>query len=259
MVSEAISQIDRIDIILEALETAGQLTLTEISQATGIPRPSVHRILDRLSRIGWVVRLEGSGYELGRRIFELGTASVYNNQLCRIAAPHLAALQSRTKMVVHLGYLDGLDIVYLDKIGTEFGRFLPSRVGGRQPACRTAVGKALLAHHAVDQLDPGTRPAFGDDLRRELDRVRAAGVAYERGQYLAGVGCAAVSLGTHSARHDLALSLCGPASEFHRNELRLVAVLRQTSSEIADDMFAAHFTEDFHSSKTVVDPACRRT
>ena len=61
------------------------------------------------------------------------------------AQPFLHELHRATGLVVHLAVLDGSDVVYLEKIAGGLGAAIPTRVGGRQPAHCTAVGKALLA------------------------------------------------------------------------------------------------------------------
>ena len=46
---------------------------------------------------------------------------------------------------VHVGVLDGPDVVYVDKLESTRPLSLTSTIGGRNPAHATAVGKALLA------------------------------------------------------------------------------------------------------------------
>ena len=77
------------------------------------------------------------------RLVELGSLAVHQDRLVRAAAPLLGELHRATGLVVHLAVLDGPDVVYLEKIGD---RAFPTRVGGRQPAHCTAVGKAILAY-----------------------------------------------------------------------------------------------------------------
>src|SRR5690348_14642223 len=137
--------IDRISLVLDAFDGSGRLTLAQIVRRTGLPRSSAHRMLERLVQLRWL-RRSGRDYELGMRLVELGSLAVHQDRLVRAAGPHLAELHRATGLVVHLAVLDGPDVVYLDKVGDRMVGALPTRVGARQPAHCTAVGKAILAY-----------------------------------------------------------------------------------------------------------------
>ena len=68
-------------------------------------------------------------------------------------------LHRATGLVVHLAVLDGSDVVYLEKIGDRMAAAIPTRVGGRQPAHCTAVGKAMLAYNDRRDADRPVAPA----------------------------------------------------------------------------------------------------
>ncbi|MEU3270315.1 IclR family transcriptional regulator [Saccharomonospora sp. NPDC006951] len=226
-----VSQLDRVELVLSVLEREGYLTLTGIVAATGIPRSSAHRLLERMVRLRWLLRV-GDCYELGVRMFELGSVAVRDHWFHRIALPHLSELQQRTQLVVHLAYLDGGDVVYWDKLAGWFGARVPTRIGGHQPAHRTALGKALLAAEpdrylagaAFDDMRSSTPATITtrEGLAREIGRVRREGIAFDRGESLGNIGCAAaiVSAG-EAATSDghlttAAISVCGPLTKLDR-------------------------------------------
>ncbi len=136
--------IDRISLVLDAFDGPGRLTLAQLVRRTGLPRSSAHRMLERLVQLRWL-RRSGRDYELGMRLVELGSLAVHQDRLVRAARPLLGELHRATGLVVHLAVLDGPDVVYLEKVGDRFASAIPTRVGGRQPAHCTAVGKAMLA------------------------------------------------------------------------------------------------------------------
>ncbi|MEV4129123.1 IclR family transcriptional regulator [Nocardia sp. NPDC049707] len=220
-----VSQLERVDLVLEALELEGYLTLSQISAATGIPPSSAHRLLERMVKLRWLLRV-GDCYELGTRMFELGSEAVRNHWFHRIAYPYLAELQQRTQLVVHLAYLDGSDVVYWDKLPGTIGVRVPTRIGGHQPAHRTALGKALLAaepdrcleHPGFDSMKRSTPATITDrdELAREVVKVREDGVAFDRGEALVDIGCIAATVSAgHGSTSDgytttAAISICGP-------------------------------------------------
>jgi len=170
--------IDRVSLVLEAFDGPGRLTLAQLVRRTGLPRSSAHRMLERLVALRWL-RRSGRDYELGMRLVELGSLAVHQDRLHRAASPLLHELHRATGLVVHLAVLDGPDVVYLEKIGDRMVAAIPTRVGGRQPAQCTAVGKAMLATAAradvVDLSSRRTRHSISTpaQLAQQLAKVRA--------------------------------------------------------------------------------------
>lgn len=230
--------IDRISLVLDAFDGPGRLTLAQIVRRTGLPRSSAHRMLERLVQLRWL-RRSGRDYELGMRLVELGSLAVHQDRLVRAAHPLLGELHRATGLVVHLAVLDGPDVVYLDKVGDSPLAPIPTRVGSRQPAHCTAVGKAILAYRDEDApVDLRIRNtkysiATGSQLAVELSRVRAHGVAFEREESLLGFGCVAAPIGGAGEDQDViaAVSVCGPMNRMKFDQ-RLIAPVRMTAMGI---------------------------
>ncbi|MEE3066044.1 MAG: IclR family transcriptional regulator [Actinomycetota bacterium] len=227
--------IDRISLVLDAFDGPGRLTLAQLVRRTGLPRSSAHRMLERLVQLRWL-RRSGRDYELGMRLVELGSLAVHQDRLVRAAGPLLGELHRATGLVAHLAVLDGPDVVYLDKVGDRMADAIPTRVGGRQPAHCTAVGKAILAYHDEDaQVDLRVRKtkysvSTGSQLAAELAKVRAHGVAFEREESLLGFGCVAAPIGG-PGEAVAAVSVCGPMSRMMFDQ-RLTAPVRMTAMGI---------------------------
>jgi DNA-binding IclR family transcriptional regulator len=232
------SVIDRISLVLDAFEGPGRLTLAQIVRRTGLPRSSAHRMLERMVQLRWL-RRSGRDYELGMRLVELGSLAVHQDRLVRAAGPLLAELHRATGLVVHLGVLDGPDVVYLDKVGDRMIGALPTRVGARQPAHCTAVGKAILAYRdeeaTVDLRARNTKYsiASSSQLAVELAKVRAHGIAFEREESLLGFGCVAAPIGNPGEATGViaAVSVCGPMNRMMFDQ-RLAAPVRMTAMHI---------------------------
>ncbi|MGH3637223.1 IclR family transcriptional regulator [Mycobacterium sp.] len=231
--------IDRVSLVLDAFDGPGRLSLAQVVRRTGLPRSSAHRMLERLVQLRWL-RRQGRDYELGMRLMELGSAAVHQDRLHRAALPLLHELHRATGLVVHLAVLDGTDVVYLEKIAGGFGAEIPSRVGGRQPAHCTAVGKALLAFSDqsrlagfdTDLLARKTKYSIAtrSQLAGELTAIRARGFAYERAESVAGFGCVAAPIGD-DAEPIAAVSVCGPVDRMAFDH-RLAGPVRTTALAI---------------------------
>ncbi|EME23396.1 IclR family transcriptional regulator [Rhodococcus triatomae] len=202
----------RAALILGAFTGDRRLNLSQIVAVTGLPRSSVHRALEQLVALRWVHR-EGMDYQLGMRMIELGAVAAQQNSLRRAALPSLHWLHRQTGCIVHLGVLDGPEVVYLEKVGGELMPAVRSHVGGRLPARSSTIGAALLA---VGGGSAGGAP--------DLDRVRELRVSYGREKCLSGFSCVAVPIGpvdrTESAS---ALSVFGPVAVIHDTQVVLSA------------------------------------
>jgi len=241
-VTAASSMVDRVVLILGVFEDSAEpLTVGQVSVRCGLPRSSVHRIVQQLVGARWL-RRQDDGYTLGLRVFEIGSLVVHRSRIAEAARPVIQALCERTGHVVHLAVLDQQDVVYLDKVGGAFAGTLPSRVGGRLPAHCTALGKALLAYSppaVVSQyLAAGLRPRTGASLARPaalaaaLPPIRDAGYATERGEAVPGVACVAApirKLGEVVA----AVSLCGPGDRVLAAHQELRYQVMRAAAEIS--------------------------
>jgi IclR family acetate operon transcriptional repressor len=158
----------------------------------------------------------------------------------------LGELHRATGLVVHLAVLDGPDVVYLDKVGDSPLAPIPTRVGGRQPAHCTAVGKAVLAElpdDVVGQLlaRSGMRPQTEHTIvdpavfQRELAVIRDRGYAEDDGEQEIGVRCVAVTVPGAPAR--AAISISGPATRMSRITVHeVVPLMHQVAGKLAREL-----------------------
>ncbi|MGW5152470.1 IclR family transcriptional regulator [Rhodococcus koreensis] len=208
------STLHRASLILDALRGSDTLNLTQIVARTGLPRSSVHRTLDRLVALRWAAR-RGSEYSLGMQILELGSIAMHMNPMRQAALPSLYQLHRSTGCIVHLGILEGTDVVYLEKIGGHLDTAVPSRIGGRLPAHLSAIGKSLLAAHGIGGGIAGSR------------QVRHDRLSYESEQSVPGYGCVAAPIGPPRSRTAVAaVSICGPIERIASDPLLRLPVQR---------------------------------
>ncbi len=236
------SVLGRVDCIIGAFDrTDGALTLHELTERTGLPKSTVHRMVDQLVAIGWIER-EVGGYRIGMRLFEIGGLASRHSRLSDLAYPHLHALSVATGLAVQMAILDGADAVYLERIPMK-GFHLPTRQGGRQPAYCTALGKAMLAFDdeaaagvLAQELPARTSRTLTEarDLELELERIAETGLAFDHQESYEGLACVAAPLRS-SGRAIAAVSVTGPVA---RIDLHAVAPLvRNTATAIWNERF----------------------
>lgn len=219
---------------LEILETlsrsSDKKSVATLSRELTIPKSSLHGLLRTMESRGWLeTDATGTMFGLGLRALVLGNAYIESDDIVGIAQPILETLAELTGETVHLGRLDGTDIVYLAKRESRHALRLFSAVGRRLPAHATALGKAVLSLLSDDEVDERlsyplprlTESTIVDkaSLHDELARIRVAGVSVDDGENNPGISCFAVAL-TRRGGSLNALSCSVPASrvtaEFER-------------------------------------------
>src|SRR6204780_1695995 len=133
--------------VLRAFSRAGQeLGITELSRQLGLGKSTVHRLVTTLTARRL---LEGGStpgrYRLGLVLYELGANVTEHADLHQATLPVLPTLRHETGEMVHVAVLDGLEVVYVERL--ESHNLLPifRQVGHRLPAHWTSSGKILLA------------------------------------------------------------------------------------------------------------------
>jgi len=175
------------------------VSLVELSRRTGLPKSTVHRIVGELVTLR-VLERHDDGYRLGMWLFERGELVPGHRSLSEAALPVMEDLREATRQRIHLAVLDGVDVVYVEILGTG-GLEVVSRTGGRLPAHATGVGKAMLAYSpaatvqarieaGLPRLTPRTISTSGG-LVRELRKIRSVGMALDLEEAQLGVSCVA--------------------------------------------------------------------
>ena len=230
--------------ILERLAEGDAPTLADLARDLDAPKSSLHVVVQTLIRRGWVQHDEAGRLAIGVRAVRVGTAFVDGDPVVALTAPVLDALVAELDETVHLGRLDGTDIVYLANRESTQQLRLFSAVGRRLPAYTTALGKALLAGLPDDQLDehlparlqPMTEATITDrrQLRTTLAEIRERGWSSDEGENTVGIACLAVPLPLSEPPRD-ALSCSVPAMRFGPDRRRdtLAALMRARNTIVS--------------------------
>lgn len=196
-----------------------QRTLTELADASGIPKSSVHRLLNELLKQNLLAQTD-KHYRLGIKLLELGEKMKRQLQVPQVAEAHMHTAAERTSETLHLGVLEHRDIIYLAKVSGGRGLQMASYVGLRSPAQTTAMGKVLMAalpEGAWDQLFQPLAPRTPNTINdrkafiNELRHVRTCGYALDREENEIGVRCVAAPVKDASGRTVAAISISGAA------------------------------------------------
>ena len=242
-----VQSIERAFDLLEMLADAGgALGLSELATTSGLPLPTVHRLMRTLVNRGYVRQEASRRYTLGSRLIRLGEIS--SRMLGTSLRPFLAQLVRLTGETANLAMLEGDEVVYLAQVPSPHQMRMFTEPGRRVRTHATAVGKALLAQlppaEARALLGPGEMPAFTPTtitdpelLLAHLEVIRQQGYAIDEGEQEIGVRCFAVAVPDAPAA--LAVSASGPAARMTDDAaLRIVPALTEIAAEVSKTIAA---------------------
>lgn len=220
---ERAGTVDKAVRVLEALQRAGgSVALSELSTATGMPKPTLHRLLGSLMAHELVEQDGQARYALGVGLVRLGLSALATDPFVRVARGELErAAKSFGETFFLVGARAGR-LVVLDKVeGTGLLRAAPS-VGSEVAVETTASGRLYLA------LDPGAlreRPKGARVSERALRAAVARGYDLNQGEWIAGLTVVAAPV---VARGRLYGTVACAAAAAQLDECRREEAIRRT-------------------------------
>ncbi|WP_020666049.1 IclR family transcriptional regulator [Amycolatopsis nigrescens] len=232
--------------LLELIAAKDQLvSLQGLVEETGIPKPTLHRMLQQLEGAGLLIRqADGRHYGTGLRLRRLAENLLFN------ATHHGARHGVLRHLVDELGEscnittLSSNEIVYLDRVETPEPLRFYLRPGSRVPVHCSASGKMilsqmspaqrrkLLAHAPLKKYTPKTVTDL-DALEDEFARIRRDGFAVDDEEFLPGLVCVAVLVPTENGRSNLCVAAQAPVMRLTPDKaLALLPALQRAAEAI---------------------------
>jgi IclR family transcriptional regulator, acetate operon repressor len=238
-----VQSIERALDLLEYLTDAGgSQGLSQLAASSGLPLPTIHRLMKTLMRRGYVRQEPSRRYALGPRLIRLGDTA--GKLLGSWSRPYLEELVEFTGETANLALMDGDEVVYVAQAPSRHQMRMFTEPGRRvRPHC-TAVGKALLAQMSEADvrallrrtgMEPHTVATITDpdELVEHLALVREQGYARDEGEQEIGVRCIAVHV--PDAPTMMAISVSGPQARLSENSVdKIVPALERVAGELAE-------------------------
>ncbi|NEI73143.1 helix-turn-helix domain-containing protein [Rhizobium lusitanum] len=220
--------------------------LHEIVAALGLSKSNVHRLLRTFIELGYVRQVGAKGrYTLTTKLWEFGVKAISQLDFPQVARPHLVRLSEDTGETALLAILDGMEVLYMDRITGDQPIGVFNRIGRRAPAWANATGRVILANRMIDVsmfADKLTRytsqticePA---ELAAEFEKVRTQGFALTAGEWHEGVyGLAAPVFDAYGAVAG-SVGITGTIAQYESNlskewHIGVVAAARAISEEL---------------------------
>jgi IclR family transcriptional regulator, acetate operon repressor len=191
--------------VLEVLVRAGRaVTLSELMQATELPKPTLHRTLALFEEAGFLTREPGGrAYIIGERLSRFALDVLRSDGAAAERRAILRRVVSEISETCNLAVLKKGALIYLDRIEAPWPLRLHVAEEAALPPHCCASGKLLLAHLPAPErqrllelmpLQRFTERTITERavLDSELDRIVSAGYAVDNEEYVTGVACVAV-------------------------------------------------------------------
>lgn len=240
--AERVQSVDRVFQLLEHLADGEDArSLSELTRLTGLPMPTIHRLLRSLVKEGYVRQASSKRYALGPRMIRLGESA--SRMLGASALPHLAQVVAQSGETANMAMLQGDACVYIAQVPSPHLVRMFTEVGRVVPLHSTGVGKALLSTLPDEQVLGILRRAgmptvtehtltTPEAMLDDLVGVRRNGYAIDDGEQELGVRCVALPL--EGLPFSAAISISGPNGRVRTEDAPIIAShLRAAAADIS--------------------------
>lgn len=245
----AVQSIQRAFRLLEGLaDTGGEASISELAGATGLPMPTIHRLLGTLAGLGYVRQNLNRRYALGSRLIRLGEFA--GKSFGAWARPFLYQLVEKVGETANLAVLEHDEVVYVAQVTSSKHQMrLFTEVGNRVLPHSAGVGKAMLSQMPPDEvrdllLRTGM-PAYTpntytnpDKLITHLADIARRGYAIDENEHEIGVRCVAAPL--KGSPVPAAVSVSGPDGRLTRELAQRVAPIVVDMAQRLSKRLAEH-------------------
>ena len=234
-----------LSILLCVSDSQSRLTSIELAETLGLPKPTVYRLINQLIETGLLKRDPfGKGHIPGDKLQKLAL-QVLSHEMTN--APRRAILQQLSEEVgetCNITYLDGKDLIYFDRVETDWPIRIQLPLGSRVPLHCTASGKLFLANMAKGlrkslihniPLERHTEKTIInlDVLEEQIKQIKETGIGIDDEEFIKGMVAIAVPVIDESGNMKFTVAIHAPTVRKTIDELRqYIPALRRTAAEI---------------------------
>ncbi len=197
---------------------------TDIVEETRLAKATVHRILATLVEQEFITGDSDRGFHPGPRLLGIAGRAISRLDITSLAEPIVDALVREVDCTIHVGVVNGFEMVYVIRRDSTKPYRMASRVGLSMPMHCSGMGKVVLASWSAEHVDrfiaEAGLPARTDrtitdpqQLHAELARIRQRGYALDLGENERGTVCVSAPIHDHLGRVTYGLSISSIALE----------------------------------------------
>lgn len=228
----------RVEALAKGLSLLSQFTaerpalrVKDLVSLTGIPMPTVFRLVATLEEEGYLERTAEGMVRPGTGVLALGFAAMQGLDLVQLSEPALRDLAAAGE-TVNLGVLYGDQVLFVARIPRR-GSLLAAniRVGSTVPAVYSSIGKTILAYLSDEELSErvtadsflgvwGPRAVRTlEDLDTQLESARRDGYLVQRDEAIPGLSSIAAPIRQAGGVVSAAINVAVPSAEYTGEQL----------------------------------------
>lgn len=224
------------------------LAVKELVELTGIPMPTVFRLVATLEEEHYLERTTDGRVRPGTGVLALGFAAMRGLDLVQTSSSLIRALAATTGETVNLGVLSNDQVLFVARVPRRNSVIAADiRIGSTVPAVFSSIGKLILAHLHEDEFDRriSERSFEGRwgpkavrtivELRRQLAAARRDGYLVQRDEAIPGLSSIAAPVWQTGDVVAAGVNIAVPTGEYTTREIveRFLPPLLETTRAIS--------------------------
>jgi IclR family acetate operon transcriptional repressor len=232
--------------LLELLAEGHDGSVTRLARAAELDKGTASRLLATLRDARYVRQGPDRQYHLTGKVLGLADGYARELDLRALAHPWLTEMRDSVDETIHLGVMEGEQVIYIDKLESRRSLRLVSKLGHVEPASTTALGRAMLSRLPREQRERWVASSSSDAgipviqdagaFLRLLDECEARGYAVDREENDEGVACVGAAIIDARGTPVAALSCSGPAPRILKRLRELGQLCQETAAEISAEL-----------------------
>lgn len=245
-VAGAASPVLRMFSLLELIASKDNLvSLQMLAAETGLPKPTLHRMLTNFVAEGLLVRQNDKRlYGTSSRLRTFAESLLMNATQYGARHAVLRALVAELSETCNITALSGDEVLYLDRVESPEPLRFHLSPGSRVPSHCSASGKLLLGqlsestrkkllrHAPLERLTDTTITDY-EQLENEIQQVAKQGYALDNQEFIDGLVCFAVLVPPVHGKANQCIAVQGPSIRLRPDDVdRVVPLLNRAANEI---------------------------
>ena len=243
---DTVHSVDKALSILEALSRVDSIGISELNRELGFGKGTIYRLITTLRIHGYVEQTETQKYRMSLKLFEMGNKVVNRLGIRKVANPYLEQIAIATNETVNLAVLDGIEVIYIDRIESLEPLRIGLEVGTRFPAYCTGLGRTLLAScdpvkmqslllqiENKGQMIQHTKQTLTDleALEKQLQIIRKQGYCFDDEEYIPGIRCLSAPIFNYTGKVVAAISIAGPTVRLTNDVISNFIIILKTNAK----------------------------
>ncbi len=222
------------------------LSLTEIKNAAALNKTTAFRVVSTLESAGYLERNpDTKRYRPGLKVLSLGFTAISSLEFRQVARPYLRQLSQGANETVSLSVLDGMEVIYVDRVRRQQIVGVVLGIGSRIPAQCGSMGKVMLAHLPPEELaERLANPMLACTSKSTIDReifeaellqVRNQGYALNDEELEIGLRAVAAPIWDYTNQVVAAVNVTGSVRTISSQRMikELAPMVRNTATQIS--------------------------